>query len=188
MEQNVGNETLEEQNAGVVEAVDTNAIEQVQLNDEVEKFFADRLNDPEMDAAEQRLAQMAELEAEDNAYEDLSEIFERMKAEDKNKDKQGLKLLAGALDLAEVAKGAGIEFKFSYEDFDNYKRLLLIAHKEYEAGQLSDKDFIVSVKLFVRFIEFVVYMQDEPNELYIRGLDKKVTHVIKTGDLSVLNF
>ena len=188
MEQNFGNNTIKEQNSGTVEAVDTNSIEQVQLSDEVESFFAGRINDPEMEDAEQRLANMAELDAEDDAYEDYSEIYDRMKAEGNNKDKQGLKLLAGALDLADVAKEANIKLTFSYEDFENYKKLLLVAHKEYEAGQLSEKDFIVTNQMFVRFMEFVVYMQDEPNEFYVRGLDKKVNHVIRTGDLSVLNF
>ena len=188
MEQNLGNETLENQDTGTIEAVGTNAIEKMKLNDEVSGFFVDKLNDPEMETAEQNLAEMAELETQDNAYEDLSEIYERMKAEDKNKDKQGLKLLAGALDLADVAKQAGIEFKFNYEDFENYKKLLKIAHKEYEAGKLSERDFIVTNKMFVRFIEFIVYMQDEPNELYVRGLEEKINHCITTGDLSVLNF
>ena len=186
MEQNLGNETLEEQTTGAVETVDLGEVEKEQLNEEIDSFFAGKMSDPEMVESEQALAQRAELVAQDNIYEDYLEIYDRMVKEGSNK--QGLKLLAAALDLAEIAEKGGIKLTFSLGDFEKIKVLIKQANKEYAAGQLSEQDFKVTVLIIARYVEFIVLMQDEPEEYYLEGLEKKITHAVKTGDLSVLRF
>jgi len=185
-EQNFGNEGLENQNTGAVKAVDAGEVEKLQLNEEIENFFAERMAAPEMEQAEQILKERAEAEEDVDVYSILSEKYEAMKAEGK-KD-ESVKLLAAALDLAEIAEKGGIKLAFNLEDFEKVRRLIAQAHKEYAAGQLTEQNFKISCLIISRYVEFIVLMQDEPNEYYLVGLEQKIAHAIKTGDLSVLRF
>ena len=186
-EQNLGeNMVPSSSNEGTVESVDLSEVEKLQVSYEVNTFFAGRLDAPDMEEAEDRLKAFNEAQEDIDIYSALAEKYEQMKQA--SRDGEGIKLLAAALDFADIAKPAGINLQFNYEDFDAVKSLLKIAHNEFEKGLMSEADYDVTIKIFTRFVQFIVLMQDEPNEYYLNGLELKINHAIKTGDLTVLNF
>ena len=154
------------------------------LQAQVDQVFDAIINDPSRQ--QDFHIEKPEDASPEEKYQALCEVYADMQKE--GDLSQVSKILASVLDLTELAKDAGISFEYNYGDLAKVKELIEIAHGEFVRGALSQQDLKITVEMFARFVEFLAFSQDVPNEHIVAGLRLKIAHAIRTGDFSNFRF